>query len=171
MKEIKLTKGFVTQVDDEDYEWLNQYSWYAQKKGTNWYAVRQVRTRTYYEDGRERYAIVKMHRLILGLTDKSKLVDHADRNGLNNQRSNLRITDHFGNNKNAIKKVKGTSIYKGVSWSKIRQKWRVSIKSDNKCIEIGFFNNEEEAAKQYDAHAKILHKEFACLNFPETKNP
>lgn len=35
----------------------------------------------------------------------------------------------------------------------------------------GFITQVDEAAKQYDAHAKILHKEFACLNFPETKNP
>lgn len=29
MKEIPLGYGFTTKVDDEDYEWLNRYEWYA----------------------------------------------------------------------------------------------------------------------------------------------
>lgn len=37
MKEIKLGKtGFVTLVDDEDFEYLNQFKWYVSKKKNNY---------------------------------------------------------------------------------------------------------------------------------------
>jgi hypothetical protein len=39
MKEIPLGNGQFTKVDDEDYEWLNQYKWYAYTVGGKTFAA------------------------------------------------------------------------------------------------------------------------------------
>lgn len=40
MKIIKLTKGLETIVSDEDYDYLNQYTWYAAKVKEEYYAAK-----------------------------------------------------------------------------------------------------------------------------------
>ncbi len=39
-----LTQGKKALVDDEDYEWLNQYKWFAYRDDHNWYAARNSPT-------------------------------------------------------------------------------------------------------------------------------
>jgi len=43
MKLIELTQDKCAQIDDEDYENLNQYKWHAHKDGLTFYARRQMR--------------------------------------------------------------------------------------------------------------------------------
>jgi hypothetical protein len=64
---------------------------------------------------------------------------------------------------------KGTSKYKGVSFRKRKKPWIVGITVNYKNIHLGYFTNEIEAAKVYDAAAKKYYGEYAYLNFPETK--
>lgn len=104
---------------------------------------------------------VRMHNVILGL----KRVDHADGDGLNNQRLNLRP---FFKGQNAMNKRKprkyATSIYKGVS--KHKKKWKATIQAEGRSIYLGTFDTEIEAAVVYDVAAKKYFKEFARPNFP-----
>lgn len=58
----------------------------------------------------------------------------------------------------------GTSKFKGVSWCRAKQKWKVSISIDGDRVHLGYFSSEEEAAKAYDDRARIHHGEFARLN-------
>ena len=104
-----------------------------------------------------------MHRLILGLESKGLFVDHIDGNPLNNKRNNIRICTSSQNNKN--KKPHGLSKYLGVCKSTGREKWQATIKFNGKYKMLGRFDNEEDAAKCYDAAAKIYHGDFARLNF------
>lgn len=104
-----------------------------------------------------------MHRVIIKCGEGEE-VDHVDRNGLNNQKHNLRKCDRFGNAKNTKAHANSTSNYKGVSWSKERQKWVVYIMSNKKQIFLGRFDSEKEAALKYNEVAKQLHREFANLN-------
>jgi len=107
MKEIKLTQGKVTLVDDEDYEYLNQWKWYAHKQGNTFYAKR------YYHFGRKTNRIKIMHREIMN-TPLHLEVHHIDHNGLNNQRSNLRNCTHGQNQYSRTNKRR--SKYVGVTF-------------------------------------------------------
>ena len=154
MKKIELTQGKVTQVDDEDYEWLNQWKWYAIKVHRTFYAVRYV--------NKDKLTIF-MHRIILNISEKIK-PDHKDRDGLNNQRNNLRVCTEQQNNFNRKGWLNCSSTYKGVTWDKNAKKWRPSITINNKKIHLGSFDSETKAARAYDVKAIELFGEFAYLN-------
>lgn len=103
-----------------------------------------------------------MHRQILGLTDPKIFTDHKDHNGLNNQRSNLRIATHGQNMAN--KSPSGKSKYMGVSWNKNDKKWRSQIRKNRVTIYLGSYINEIDAAIAYNNKAVEVHGEFANLN-------
>lgn len=158
MRQIQLNNGFFTQVDDADYDWLNQWKWYAGKSDTTYYAFRSE-----YKEGR--VISIRMHRLILGIGgDSTKSGDHKDFNGLNNQRANLRLCTVSQNNCYRRSFVNSSSKYKGVSWDKVRAKWQAHIKKDKKLKRIGYYNIETDAALAYNQKARELHGEFAYLN-------
>ena len=160
MKEIQLTKGMVALVDDEDYEWLNQWTWFAVKEHNNWYAATNMR-----ENGS--WQTVRMHRLILGLKRGNNIKsDHKNRNGLSNSRNNLRTCTNQQNIMNQ-RPQGGTSKFKGVSRRKNTKKWFAQIGYQNQNIYIGYYDLEIEAAKAYDKKAKELYGEFAFLNYPD----
>jgi len=93
-------------------------------------------------------------------------VDHIDGNGLNNTRANLRICTYQQNVCNC-KSRGGDSKYKGISWDKRSKKWRAKIRYNSKDKHLGVFEDEIEAAREYDREAAKLFGEFAYLNFPE----
>lgn len=143
-----------TQVDDEDFEQLNRDRWHLTPKG---YAARHSRKRDMMP---RRYILI--HRFIMKVND-GRCIDHIDRDKLNNQKSNLRITDRTKNVRNCVKRKSNTSGYKGVFQRK--DKWRAGIRVDRKMIWLGTFNDKEAAANAYDDAAIKYHKDFACTNF------
>lgn len=106
-----------------------------------------------------------MHRVITK-APKRMVVDHIDRNPLNNRRSNLRLCRISQNILNRRGKM-GTSKYKGVWWDSHHKKWLAIISLKGKHIYLGFFDNQIDAAKAYDKKAAELFGDFAYLNFPE----
>lgn len=151
MKEIKLTQGKVALVDDEDFEWLNGFKWCADKNNYSFYAVRVSMGKKIY-----------MHREILNISLLKTLADHKDRNGLNNQRDNLRIATRSQNNTN--KTPMGISKYLGVVWHGQVSKWMARVSKDSKVYHLGLFTNEEDAAIAYNKKAFELYGEFANQN-------
>lgn len=163
-RRIPLTRGKYAIVDAEDYPRLMKYKWYANKIGSNWYAVRSQRIH-----GSKRQITIFMHRLILNAPD-DMLVDHKNGNGLDNRKANLRLATYPQNNCNRRKcSGKCVSIYKGVYAKKRRSPWGARIKVDGKYIHLGSYKTEIEAAKAYDEAARKYHGEFARLNFPEER--
>ena len=157
-RRIPLTKGQFAIVDAEDYEKLAGYKWYAEKKGRTFYAERTDR-------GVRKNRNIPMHREILG-APKGKIVDHINHNGLDNRRANLRLVTIEQNTWNTRKKSGHcSSQYKGVSWQKSSGRWKSIIVYKGKWIFIGYFDDEELAAKAYDAKARELFGEYAALNF------
>lgn len=156
MKLITLTQGKFAQVDDEDFEYLNQFKWYADKGNTTYYARGWVKL----PDGRVKD--IKMHRLLLNIIDSKLHGDHEDHDGLNNQRNNLRAATRSQNGVNRRKKPNCSSKYIGVSI--IKNKYRAQIRKDQKYIVLGTFDLELDAAKAYNIKALELFGKFANLN-------
>ncbi len=93
-------------------------------------------------------------------------VDHIDGDPSNNRPENLREATRLENNRNMRGKRISSSQYKGVSWRPDIQKWTASCKGDFGGKYLGVFLSEIEAARAYDAFARVEHGEFARLNFP-----
>ena len=137
MKEIQLTQDKSTMVDDANFDYLNQFNWYASKERNSFYACRvtqanKIKTRR------------TMRRQILGLScSDSKQVDHIDGNGLNNQRSNLRVCTNQQNQYNQRPQTGRSSRFKGVSWKTKDKRWAAGIRHNKKDIWIGNFKIEK----------------------------
>lgn len=107
--------------------------------------------------------LISMQNFILP-APKGYLVDHRDRNGLNNQKSNLRICTRSQNQQNRAVSKKSKSGYKGVYWNKRKRKFVTTIMFEKKSIFLGYFVDINDAIKTYNAKAKELFGEFAWLN-------
>ena len=161
MKEIKLSqtgknKGkYVALVDDEDYEYLNQWKWHVNIESKTIYV-----RRTIYEN--KIYSSIAMHSQIMQPPSEME-IDHIDHNGLNNQKSNLRLCTRSQNAKNRT--PRGASKYLGVYYEKRKRKYQAQININGVVVYLGRYVNEIDAAMAYDNAAKQYHLEFANLNF------
>ena len=168
MKEIKLTRNLIAMVDDEDFNLINQYKWYAlRSKNGSYYAARDV---SKIINGKRNRQCFLMHRELLNVTDSNMQVDHIDGNKLNNTKSNLRLASNQNNNRNQLKLKKNNGTgYRGVYFYKDGRAnpWVAYVRAPNtKRISLGSFNSAEDAARAFDEAAKILYGEFCGkLNF------
>jgi len=157
---IPLTQGKFAIIDDEDWDLVKGYKWYANKQGNTFYAITNIRK----PDGTR--TLLYMHRLLLDLK-KGEYCDHINHNGLDNRRCNLRSVTKQQNQMNQQKNKNGSCEFKGVSYYKRDKKWLAQIKINGKRIFLGYFNTPLEGALAYDRKAKELFGEYANLNFPD----
>lgn len=164
MKKIKLTKGQYAIVDDNDYEWLNQWKWYAiLYKGMNtFYAVRGMRKKE-IELNNGKKGLILMARVILK-APKGLQVDHVNRDTLDNRRQNLRLATSTQNHGNSRIPLRNTSGYKGVVQGTKTQKYQAQIKYKGHLYFLGLFDNKQKAALAYNLHAKKFFGVYARLN-------
>lgn len=153
MKQIPLTQGKMALVDDADYEELSKKKWWFRNVRSEkrvGYACRSVRI-----GGHKRS--VMMHRQVLGLGwDTSIQVDHIDGNGLNNQRSNLRVCDNSKNHMNQGVLKNNTTGYTGIYLDRRNNRFYVYINVNKKRHSCRSFKTFEEA-KQARINAEIEH--------------
>jgi hypothetical protein len=159
-RRIWLGEGEFTILDQQDYYRLSKYKWYIKGNFGKFYAARN-----YKYDSRQTKT-VSMHREIMNAPG-GLLVDHRNRDGLDNRRENLRLATYSQNNCNKIKRKNTSSKFTGVCFNKQGKRWGVNISNKGKRIFLGYFDSEIDAAKAYDEAAKKYHGEFARLNFPE----
>jgi hypothetical protein len=158
MKKIFLTQNQYALVDDEDYDFLIQWNWYAHRSDEKYtyYAMRTVQKKE-----------IRMHNAIAEkykISDYDEL-DHIDRNGLNNQKENLRISTRGENNFNRRNwgvMPKGIRLNKSTYKKRngeikeyITYQARINVKG--KSI---FLGNHKELTKAIDAYAKASKKYY-----------
>ena len=155
VKQIPLGDGLFAYVDAADFEWLNQWTWHL----SGGYAMRYHRGKVIY-----------MHREIVQ-PPAGMIVDHLNRNKLDNTRANLRACTHQENSLNRDKRRDSASRFRGVSRRRDRNGWCVRVRVEGRRIWLGSFADEMEAARAHDRTAVEHLGDAACLNFPEEWPP
>ena len=141
---ICLSNGMVTVVDDQDVALIIGYTWYAWKGGKTYYACAHV-------PGSGRHGrTVYLHRLIAGQNDL--VVDHIDRNGLNNSRSNLNPCVQAENLRNGSAFTNSKTGVRGVS--KHRSKFIARRMRNGVDVYLGSYNTIAEAKAAYEEDIK-----------------
>lgn len=162
---LEITKGNIVLLDEIDKD-LADLNWQTRKN----YAARKDKDRKH----------IYMHRLIaerkIGRSlNTGEIIDHVNSNKLDNRRGNIRLVSNIENCENTMKPVrintnkKSTSRFKGVSFNKKLGKWRAQITYHGITNHLGYFDNEEDAAKAYDMNAIAFFGNHAKLNFPNER--
>ncbi len=163
MSVIRLTQGQVALVDEEDYERLLSFKWYAwiNPPRSTFYAVRSIRIH-----GKKSAQRIYMHRVITD-AQRGEIIDHINRNSLDNRRANLRrVSQHQSTLNRRLLMASNTSGFRGVTPRRRGRAWYAQITVNYRNIYLGTFDSPEEAAVAYDAAAlKYYGPEFAQLNF------
>lgn len=153
-KIITSMRGHRIVVDDEDFEYLNSFTWRVVRSG--------IRGKRYARQNKTGLSLAR----ILMKPTRNMIVDHINHNTLDNRKENLRLCSRTENNRNRLKtKKKCSSKYKGVCRNKLANKWGSYIGYRKKMRFLGYYDSEKEAAQAYDKKAKELFGEFASLNF------
>ena len=160
MKEIELTQDQVAIVDDDDYEYLSQWKWYAHKRTRKNGDKFDARTRS----GNKK---ILMHRLIMKVLQAEIEVDHINGNPLDNRKDNIRCCTRQENSRNSNSGRKNKFGYKGVTVQ--NKNIYAQIFDGKKHIFMSGFRTIEEAALSYDKKAIELFGDFAKLNFSEAE--
>jgi hypothetical protein len=156
---IPVTNGPDARCDEEDFVFLSLFNWHAHGKSPNCYPTITMGDTEIY-----------MHQLVVRNENKCK-VNHRDRDAFNNCRANLRAASSAQVEAAKPKRSKRpcSSQYKGVSWNKRDKNWEAHIKVAGTSQWLGYFSDEEKAARAYDAAAYSAFGEFAYLNFASNR--
>ena len=142
-------------IDKDKLKELRKYRWFIDKKG---YAS------CYYKvDGKQKN--LKMHRLVIDAPSKA-IVDHKDKNKLNNRLSNLRIVNSTESNRNNTRRKDNTSGVTGVMWDNTKKRWRAFVYVNSKRISLLYTKDKVAAIK-----ARLLAEiEYYGIDFAPQKD-
>ena len=145
---IPLTQGLVAIVDVFEYERLMQWKWHA---------FHPVDRYTYYAQRQEKCRMIRMHSVILPLTD-GRTPDHKNGNGLDNRHSNLRPGTRGEQILNGRMRRNNTSGHRHVS--NFKGRWVVTMRVDGNPKWFGSYISYEEACQVADEMSAKYHGEF-----------
>lgn len=135
MKKIKLTRGKFAKVDNEDFEYLNQFTW-------SFYPSHGAGSKMFKKGGKKKHGQrlkIKylMHRVIMKAPNGIE-VDHKNRDTLDNRKKNLRLATRSQNGMNT------------------------KFLSHNKCGVKGVFCETRNGVQLWRVHIKVLNSRFFC---------
>lgn len=142
------SKGEEFLFDLEDYNLIKDYCWFIDNKGY---------VSAYNTSGSKLF-----HRQIMD----GNYIDHISHNTKDNRKSNLRNVTSSQNNMNVSKRSDNTSGVTGVSWHKGIQKWRARINVSGKEVNLGYFEEFEDAVK---ARKEAEDKYFGEYSYDNSK--
>lgn len=154
MVEIDLQNGLKTIIDLEDLEKINHMGWYAKY---------DRHTNGYYVLGGSHG--VQLHRLIMD-TPNGLVVDHINRNTLDNRKSNLRNVSNSENIKNSSLRKDNRSGRKGVSYEtgkRFKVEWYEEGKKKTKSFSINKYGYDE-ALKMANNFRDIIDKKLNIVS-------
>jgi len=161
---ISLSRYKFAIIDSADYDHLKNFNWRPRRSLHTWYAFRLALV----AEKRDKN-LVWLHNEIIE-NPNGLLIDHINRNGLDNRKINLRLATRAQNTCNCKKRKGCSSKFKGVSYHNSisgPKRWQAYIHANGRRIYLGVFLTEVEAARAYDSAARMYHKEFAQLNFTD----
>lgn len=154
LRKDRITEPFEIQIDECDIELVNSHKWHIVKG--------YVSTNIRVDGKKKRHG--SLHRMILGDKCKGKVVDHINRDRLDNRRCNLRVCSVKHNAWNSNPHKDSKLKLKGVTYMKHRGTYQASIMISGKKNHLGTYKTAEEAAEVYKRKSIELHGEFSCFN-------
>ena len=136
--------------DNDDLEKCSKLTWHYAKNKDSKYIQTRIKGK-----------MIKLHRYIMNMNNSNLVVDHINRNPLDNRKSNLRICSYKENSFNKSIRVDNTSGIPGVSFHKTNKKWRAKIKYNNLTIHLGYFEDINEALINRRVAEEILFGEYS----------
>lgn len=149
-------------IDKKDYALIMDYKWFLNGQGYPYTFKNELSGQNFGKRG------LTLHRLLFSneYIEKGYVIDHINRDKLDNRRNNLRIITQKENSYNRTKNTNSNNTYKGVKLDKKTfGTYKASVTKDNIKYEIKDIPDEESAAKIYDIMAEELFGEYAGKNF------
>lgn len=133
LRNVKNENIAEVKVDVEDIDKLIKHKW---SLGTWGYASTNINNKN-----------ILMQRFIMNEFEVSKIIDHINRDKLDNRKENLRIVNKSINAINVGIRTNNKSGVTGISWNKNANSWRAYINYQGKRIELGHRKNFEDAVR------------------------
>lgn len=165
-RKVPLSRGLYAIVDAEDYEWVMQWRWTAPRRVGK---KKSYVVTSHCLDPEQRplqYVTLNLQHLVTQC-ERGFLLDHANRDTLDNRKHNIRPSTLEGNAQNKDRFSTNKSGYKGVWKCTHSDTYQTCINVNGQKINIGNFYDPREAAFERDVYTFIFHGEFGVLNFPE----
>ena len=148
--ESKVYGIIIVKIDKNDLEKCSKLTWHYAKNKYSKYIQTRIKGK-----------MIKLHRYIMNINNSNLVVDHINRNPLDNRKSNLRICSYKENSFNKSIRVDNTSGIPGVSFHKTNKTWRAKIKYNNLTIHLGYFEDINEALINRRVAEEILFGEYS----------
>lgn len=158
--EVPLSRGYVALIDEADAPRVLAHKWQASlRRGGLCYARTKISAVVCECCRRAWQQTVYMHAFILGPPPEGHVIDHINRNGLDNRRENLRFATSSENARNR----REAGQFRGVAFDPERGLWCADLDGRS----LGAFATAEEAARAHDAAALKRYGRGAALNYRE----